>query len=338
MRVLSRFFFITACALISSLHFNANSSEIKNAPLPEFNPLSHYLSDHQYKDFIKHHTDENLSTNYIEGKVITINTDDVEGCQAARAKFNLGGEVCDQDEKTPLVSVLILREVGPKYVEKKLNLDSLSLKDKIALDSLRSFAILGAGAFGVIYALPESISKWDKSKGFSSLAGQWGERVSEGPVMDEDDWVVNYIGHPVSGAIYYTVVRNRGFSPLESFAFSFAMSTFFWEYGIEAFAEIPSIQDLIITPVIGSIMGELFFEWEKKIKNNNGKIFKSKILGKTASILMDPAGAFSKKLNKILKHKVIKRSSFNITNRPPLPPEDPDFQKGYLGLQFKMSF
>ncbi|WP_422121346.1 DUF3943 domain-containing protein [Photobacterium damselae] len=26
------------------------------------------------------------------------------------------------------------------------------------------------------------------------------------------------------------------------------MSTVYWEYGVEAFAEVPSIQDLVVTP------------------------------------------------------------------------------------------
>jgi hypothetical protein len=250
----------------------------------------------------------------------------------------LGAEVCIQDENAPLVSVVVMREVGQKYVEKQINLDSLSSKEKIALQSLRAFGVLGAGAFGVIYSLPESVSKWDKSRGFSALAGQWKERVSEGPVIDEDSWAVNYIGHPVTGALYYTVVRNQGFSRMESFAFSFAMSTFFWEYGIEAFAEIPSIQDIIVTPIIGSLMGELFHLWGEKIEGNHGELFGSRMLGKTASVLMDPAGAFSNKINQLLNHKVIKSSVFNLTNRPPLSPDDPNFDKGYTGLQLKMFF
>ncbi|MFZ2890098.1 DUF3943 domain-containing protein, partial [Sulfuricurvum sp.] len=52
------------------------------------------------------------------------------------------------------------------------------------------------------------------------------------------------------------MARNDGLSIGESAAFSTLMSTFFWEYGYEAFAEVPSIQDLIFTPLVGSLFGE----------------------------------------------------------------------------------
>ena len=52
--------------------------------------------------------------------------------------------------------------------------------------------------------------------------------------FDEDDAIINYVGHPVSGAIYYTMARNDGLDPFESFLFSTLMSSFFWEANIEA--------------------------------------------------------------------------------------------------------
>ncbi|WP_203249645.1 MULTISPECIES: DUF3943 domain-containing protein [Cysteiniphilum] len=64
-----------------------------------------------------------------------------------------------------------------------------------------------------------------------------------------------YIGHPYAGAIYYMAARDSGFGEFESFLYSAFISTFFWEYGVEAFAEVPSIQDLIVTPVDGWLLG-----------------------------------------------------------------------------------
>lgn len=66
------------------------------------------------------------------------------------------------------------------------------------------------------------------------------------------------------------------------------MSTFFWEYGVEAFAEIPSWQDLFITPIMGSAFGEGFFYAKKSILKNDSRVLNSRFLGKTTLFLMDP--------------------------------------------------
>jgi hypothetical protein len=82
--------------------------------------------------------------------------------------------------------------------------------------------------------------------------------------------------------------RSSGLTILESFGYSAFMSTFFWEYGIEAFAEIPSKQDLIVTPVLGSVVGEGFFYAKKSILKHDRRVLKSRFLGYTSLLLMDP--------------------------------------------------
>ena len=144
-------------------------------------------------------------------------------------------------------------------------------------------------AFGVLWVMPESVTNWDKEEmKEKGILWKWKENVKAGPVWDGDNWVLNYITHPYCGGIYYMTARSSGFSVLESFGYSAIMSTFFWEYGIEAFAEVPSIQDLIITPVLGSVVGEGFFYAKKSILRHDHKILKSKVLGYTALVLMDP--------------------------------------------------
>lgn len=150
---------------------------------------------------------------------------------------------------------------------------------------------LGAAviSFGILYAMPESVTNWDKeSMKEKGIAYKWKENVKAGPVWDEDDWVLNWITHPYSGGVYYMTARSSGFTWYESFLYSALMSTCFWEYGIEAFAEIPSKQDLIITPVVGSMVGEGFFHAKKAILKNDRRVLKSRFLGYTSLFLMDP--------------------------------------------------
>lgn len=144
-------------------------------------------------------------------------------------------------------------------------------------------------AFGVLWVMPETATNWDKEEmRAKGIFWKWKENVKAGPVWDEDDWVLNWITHPYCGGIYYITARSSGFTVLESFGYSAIMSTFFWEYGIESFAEVPSIQDLIITPVLGSVVGEGFFYAKKSIVRHDHRILKSKFLGYTALFFMDP--------------------------------------------------
>ncbi|PKB18439.1 DUF3943 domain-containing protein [Flavobacterium sp. 5] len=144
-------------------------------------------------------------------------------------------------------------------------------------------------AFGVLWVMPESVSNWDKDEiKEKGVLWKWKENVKAGPVWDDDDWVLNYITHPYSGGVYYMTARSSGFNIFESFLYSAFMSTCFWEYGIEAFAEIPSKQDLIITPVLGSVVGEGFFYAKKTILRHDRRVLKSRFLGYTSLLLMDP--------------------------------------------------
>jgi hypothetical protein len=143
--------------------------------------------------------------------------------------------------------------------------------------------------FGVLWVSPESFSNWNKEEIKQKGIGyKWKENVKAGPVWDHDTWVINYVTHPYSGAIYFMTARSSGFNFVESFAYSAIMSTFFWEYGIEAFAEIPSTQDLVVTPIIGSAMGEGFFYAKKSIIRHDKRVLKSRFLGGLTLFLIDP--------------------------------------------------
>ncbi len=166
-------------------------------------------------------------------------------------------------------------------------------------------------SFGVLWAMPESVSNWDKDEmREEGLGAKWEKNVQSGPVIDEDGAVLNYVIHPWFGAIYYMSARGSGFKAWESFAFSAFMSTVFWEYGTEAFAEVPSWQDLIVTPVIGSVLGEGFFVWKGRIIRNDSRLLKSRFLGRFTMFLMDPFNAIINGMGYKTKNKVKATSAF----------------------------
>ncbi|TWI77336.1 uncharacterized protein DUF3943 [Desulfobotulus alkaliphilus] len=156
------------------------------------------------------------------------------------------------------------------------------------LSQTRVIVGMGVVSAGVLYTMPESVTGWDRSVPVSQRPGDWWNNVSRPPVWDNDHWFFNYVGHPYCGGVYYQVARKSGYSQRDSVVYSALMSTFFWEYGLEAFAERPSIQDLIITPLAGWVYGEWAFRREKKILDNEGRFMGSRGLGSVMLFVLDP--------------------------------------------------
>ena len=178
------------------------------------------------------------------------------------------------------------------YVARKINVnEQMSAEARTLVEDAAYTQVALISAIGVLVVLPESVSNWDLEElQKKSLDERWKEHVTTKPVWDVDDWAINYIGHPVSGAVYYVMARNDGMNIFESALFSTVMSTFFWEYGYEAFAEIPSIQDLIVTPLFGSFLGEGLHTLEGMLDKNKGVIWGSKGLGSFSYFFLDPMG------------------------------------------------
>ena len=164
----------------------------------------------------------------------------------------------------------------------------------------------GLGVIGLIALLPEDISNWDKEQG---IFNKWSENVKAGPVWDRDTGMLNLIGHPYFGGAYYQAARKSGYRQWDAFLYSSLMSTFYWEYGIEAFAETPSIQDLVITPVLGWAYGEWAFNTEMDLRKEGGEIWGSSTLGNTALFFLDPIDYMSAGINNIFGKEIIRAGS-----------------------------
>ncbi len=150
--------------------------------------------------------------------------------------------------------------------------------------SLVAVDLLCLGAFTL---LPNDWTGWEDPE-FKGLK----ENFTIGPRVDNDRWAWNYIAHPVSGAEYYLLARNRDAQWYGSFAYSFAMSTF-WEFFIESAYEQASWQDLFITPVAGAALGELRWQAKKALENpSTGR--PSGTLNKVLYVLIDPFDAVTK--------------------------------------------
>ncbi|MGF1909810.1 DUF3943 domain-containing protein [Vibrio kasasachensis] len=171
----------------------------------------------------------------------------------------------------------------------------LQISDQQDWDYLKeqTYTILGLSVVtvGLMTLLPESITKWESDdRDLSNLGQKWVDNVKEGPVWDRDEHFLNYIMHPYFGGVYYTAARHAGYDEFDSFLYSAFLSTFFWEYGVEAFAEVPSWQDLFITPFFGSVVGELMFEAEQDIVASGGEVWGSESMGSVTLFFLNPVG------------------------------------------------
>ena len=196
---------------------------------------------------------------------------------------------------------------------------------------------LGFGVAGFIYLLPEDISNWDKDTD-QKMIHKWADNVKAGPVWDEDAFLINYIGHPYFGGVYYQVARKSGYSEWDSFMYSALMSTFYWEYGLEAFAEIPSIQDLVVTPVGGWLYGEWAHNKEKDIHANGGLVWGSSGWGSTALFFLDPVDTIAKGINGWVGKEWIKSGTAMLSPQPTHFKGSRENLDGYLGLDIVLVF
>lgn len=174
---------------------------------------------------------------------------------------------------------------------------------------------VGLVTVGVLYCMPESVTNWDRDDGIDDLPDRWWKNVSRRPVWDKDDWAINYIGHTYCGGVYYMMARKSGYNQWDSFVYTTLMSTFFWEYGIESFAERPSIQDLVVTPLGGWLYGEWAYRCEQRIEENDNRVLGSKTIGGVSLFLLDPIDHLGQGVNRLFGREWV------LTGRVTLRPQ-----------------
>lgn len=142
----------------------------------------------------------------------------------------------------------------------------------------------------VLECLPEDATSWNRAslQKVPPLKRWYRNVFVRGPEWDHDKFIFNYVLHPYAGAVYFMSARTCGFNYWRSLLYCACISTIGWEYGIEAFMERPSIQDLFITPIVGSLIGEGFYHAKRHIVSHDYTLLGSRILGNAAVFLIDP--------------------------------------------------
>lgn len=142
----------------------------------------------------------------------------------------------------------------------------------------------------VLELLPEGATNWNRASiQQTPFYKRWYDHViKEGPEWDGDSPIFNYMLHPYAGAVYFMSARSTGFNYWQSLLYSACISTIGWEYGIEGCMERPSIQDLFVTPIVGSVVGELFYKLKRNIVAHDYHLFGSPVIGNIVAFIIDP--------------------------------------------------
>lgn len=170
----------------------------------------------------------------------------------------------------------------------------------------------------VLECLPEDATTWNRASLQSiPLFTRWKQHVIiDGPEWDHDNPMFNFVLHPYSGAVYFMAGRSCGLSFWGSLLYSTCISTIAWEFGIEAFMERPSWQDIFITPLVGAAMGEGFFRVKRYLVANNYRLFGSPVVGNIVAFLVDPVNEVVGLIGGNPARKYAKAHALEISSQP----------------------
>jgi hypothetical protein len=184
---------------------------------------------------------------------------------------------------------------------------------------------------GALYSSPESVSSWSPEEKNGYGLDKWKNNVSN-PVVDGDVWYINFVLHPYWGATYYTRARERGLDRTDSFLTAVAWSALF-EYTSEALFEPVSLQDLIVTPVAGALIGEYVFAPLRE--NINAKPGGPNTLDKALLVVTDPFYYLNNWADRVLGIKTdVQLQLSNVTPRSvTAEPNAPAVSQWNIGLR-----
>ena len=163
-----------------------------------------------------------------------------------------------------MLSVLLISTLSIGFAQEKLNTDTCGIWFKNANNFpnrfLYSQAILWpssiSGHIG-LYLIKDDFD-WSKAVRWSVYK----RTFSQAPTIDSDHWSWNYEVHPYMGSISYLAYRNRNASVWESLAGS-ALNSVIYEFLIAGGTQPSSLNDMIATPLGGSLLGEGLYQLKK---------------------------------------------------------------------------
>jgi hypothetical protein len=138
----------------------------------------------------------------------------------------------------------------------------------------------------------------------------WKSNLREGWEWDTDRFGINFIGHPVSGALSYNAGRSHGYNYLSSFGFS-VFGSLAWEYFGETTR--PSYNDIINTPVSGAFLGEVLYRISSNILDDRTR-GGQRVFREIAAGLINPVRG----INRLLQGKSTRITTKEVYQEEPM--------------------
>ncbi len=114
--------------------------------------------------------------------------------------------------------------------------------------------------------------------------------LKRGPVWDNDDFVINQIGHPYQGSFYYSASRANGLNYWQSLPFT-VLGSLSWEFFCES--DPPAINDIITTPIGGAALGEMTWRLSDLVLDDSKRGFQ-RLWREAAAFAINPMRGFNR--------------------------------------------
>lgn len=146
----------------------------------------------------------------------------------------------------------------------------------------------------------------------SSGPRDWKKNFQRSPEWDDDNFGINFLGHPHTGSFYYNVARSNGFGFWQSLPYTI-QGSLVWEWLGEN--ERPSYNDLINTPLSGAFLGEVFYRISSSLYDDS-KRGAVRIARESMAAIMNPTRAFNRltsgKLTRVVQQEVYQKEPLRI--------------------------
>lgn len=130
---------------------------------------------------------------------------------------------------------------------------------------------LGIGQYGYLQSQDQMSRDWD----FPTVKSAIGSKFDGSAYRFDDNGFFVNRDHAYAGVLYYTLARNNGFTSYESFLINLAASCA-WEFIVE-YREVVSLNDQILTPIGGFVIGEALFQIQKIFDKPGNNIVKKSL-------------------------------------------------------------
>lgn len=184
-------------------------------------------------------------------------------------KINSEGQVVDTTTHNPIS----LKKAYQLYT------DENERQKKYMKTSLEVAAVLGFGT----YLYYKNIGSMREDHDYPELWDGIGKKVTGNAIREDDNHTAANVGHAFAGLIYFQVARNNGFTFIESTLITFASSAA-WEF-LE-YKEVFSLNDQVFTGWTGAVVGEVFYQMSRAIKNKS-----ETFIGRALAAFFNPVGA-----------------------------------------------